>query len=122
VVNLQYASLLNPPHYTALSYTWGDPNVTQMILLNGKDHEATTNLDAALRQVRRQLQDNQKIRLWVDALCINQEDIDERSEQVLRIKYIYKRAEDVLVCIGSEEDESQKAMRLLEYLSRIDID
>jgi hypothetical protein len=48
--------------------------------------------------------------------------MDERSEQVLRIKYIYKRAEDVLVCIGNEEDEPEKAMRLLEYLSRIDID
>lgn len=59
-VNLQYASLINPPHYTALSYTWGDPNVTQTILLNGKDHEAITNLDAALRQVRRQLQETKR--------------------------------------------------------------
>jgi hypothetical protein len=49
-------------------------------------------------------------------------DMDERSEQVPRMKYIYKRAENVLVWIGSEEDVSEKSIHLLEYLSRIDVD
>jgi uncharacterized protein involved in exopolysaccharide biosynthesis len=58
-----------PRTYVALSYVWGDPIPAQPILLNGTTAYVTPNLSAALRQFR---QSRRVLRLWVDALCINQ--------------------------------------------------
>ena len=75
---LDHMSLNEYPSYRALSYCWGDPNVTRPIHVNGHEVQATTNLHEALQELRR----HGHIRLWVDALCINQSDIDERNRQV----------------------------------------
>jgi hypothetical protein len=72
---LKHAYLDDPPQYHALSYCWGDPTVTAPILVNGSTMEVTTNLEAALPELR-----GQKIKtIWVDALCINQQDPTERG-------------------------------------------
>ncbi|TGO59941.1 hypothetical protein BOTNAR_0154g00170 [Botryotinia narcissicola] len=64
------------PKYQALSYTWGDPSIRAPITVDGHVSMATTNLESALRYFR-----DPKITrvLWVDAVCINQEDITERD-------------------------------------------
>jgi hypothetical protein len=51
---LKHASLDDPPKYHALSYCWGDPMVIAPILVNGSTMEVTTNLEAALRELRAQ--------------------------------------------------------------------
>jgi hypothetical protein len=85
------------PKFTALSYTWGSPENQKFILLNGCSISITSNLHAGLTHIR----EKQSIRvLWVDALCINQEDILERSRQVPLMRDIYMVAEDVLVWLG----------------------
>ncbi|EEU41873.1 uncharacterized protein NECHADRAFT_85897 [Fusarium vanettenii 77-13-4] len=67
-----------PPKYEALSYTWGDPKVTREVIVNGYLVNVTFNLYSALYRLRQP----EKIRiLWVDALCINQTDVDERGQQ-----------------------------------------
>lgn len=73
-------SLEDYPQYEALSYFWGDPNNTQTVVLNCRLRSVTTNLESALRRLRRQ--DGEQRILWVDALCINQDDIAERNQQV----------------------------------------
>src|SRR6266516_377443 len=82
------------PKYKALSYCWGDPGHTGEITLNGKSIKVRKNLESALRHLR---DGTKEELLWVDALCINQNDLDERSSQVAIIDSMYGDAEEVIV-------------------------
>jgi hypothetical protein len=80
--------------YAALSYTWGDPALTETILVDSEPFQATTNLAAFLKTLaRRQAKWDwplgSLLNLWIDAICINQDDIPERNEQVLPMDDIY---------------------------------
>jgi hypothetical protein len=102
------------PEYSALSYTWGDPNVKEPILVNEQEFPVTTNLTAALWHLR--LATRARL-LWVDAICINQVDIPERNRQVQMMRNIYANAGKVLVWLGEPTEESSTAIHLLEDLS-----
>lgn len=54
--------------------------------------------------------------LWIDAICINQEDLDERSEQVVHMLQIYKNASRVIVWLGNEFEDSHLGMMSMKYL------
>ncbi|WYZ43194.1 hypothetical protein EsH8_VI_000893 [Colletotrichum jinshuiense] len=83
--------------YEALSYTWGIPDLSFHIELNGKRLGITNNLYTALRQLR---SDDQDRILWVDAVCIDQSNPKERGHQVQQMGYIYRQAERVLFWLG----------------------
>lgn len=93
--------------YEALSYTWGEDSETVDILVNGCLFPITTNLAAALRALR---YTHMPRILWVDAICINQKDIDERGKQVSIMWNIYQTACCVVVWLGPEEGDSSIAM------------
>lgn len=99
----------------ALSYCWGDPHITDEIILNGRRKQATTNLIAALRQFRAN-SGPQPTLLWVDAICINQEDVKERSEQVIYMGMLYFTAPIVHVWLGPF-DSISPGLRFLERIS-----
>jgi hypothetical protein len=61
------------------------------------------------------LQDQER-RLWIDAICINQEDLAERSSQVKLMSKIYKQAEQVVLWLGLEDSDTRKAFDLLHRL------
>jgi hypothetical protein len=107
------------PRYEALSYTWGDARNRQDILINGKFSTITENLGVALRYIR---QKDASRTLWVDALCINQSDVDECSQQVRRMLDIYKRAARVLAWLGAPSDDSDEALTLLTEFGQIMLD
>ena len=104
---LETISLNQKPEYTALSYVWGDPNVTIPISVNGKSIHITANLNSALLRIRRSSPD---ILLWVDAICINQQDEHEKSWQVGLMLQIYRKAAKVLVWLGPSADDSDFIM------------
>ncbi|OSS48751.1 hypothetical protein B5807_06858 [Epicoccum nigrum] len=89
------------PHYHALSYAWGHDVSPRTALVNHKNMLIGQNLDGALRHIRCGL--TEPATMWVDAICINQHDIEERSSQVLLMKDIYTSAERVLIYLGYEE-------------------
>jgi len=93
--------------YEALSYTWGDATQTSDIEINGANFPATVNLEGALRALRKP---DEPRTLWVDAVCINQSDLQEQGSQVKMMWDIYKNAERVLVWLGPEEGDSAIAM------------
>lgn len=72
--------------YEAVSYVWGAQELVAEILLDGEPHLITRNLEMALRYLR--LPTAQRT-LWVDAICINQNDPVERSQQVRLMREIY---------------------------------
>ena len=93
-------ALFRAPPFVALSYCWGDLADTICITVNDLEVLVTVNLHAALRQLRAV---GVKF-VWVDALCINQQDREERSIQIRRMSVIYKKAKQVTVWLGDEQD------------------
>jgi Heterokaryon incompatibility protein (HET) len=84
--------------YESLSYAWGDESVKVPIIFCAQPFLVTANLAHALRNLRFESSDPKKKRaLWIDALCIDQLNPTERSEQVQRMGSIYKSADNVLV-------------------------
>jgi hypothetical protein len=97
--------------YNALSYCWGDPNVRSEIFVNDVQTAVTTNLYDALWQLRAL-----KIyEIWVDAICINEENKTERSLQVRFMKRIYEKARGVIAWLGTDSRNSSDA---LDFLSQ----
>ena len=104
------------PAYQALSYAWGRPDGEKAhILLNGIKHTVTKTLEAALRCLRHKDGEN-KLLIWVDTLCINQADLDEKAREVRRMQSIYQRAEQVSVWLGEHSENSPLAWVLLKEL------
>ena len=90
------------PKYTALSYTWGQPHRTKDIFVETSSQciKVTENLHAALVHLRRRV----PVKLWIDAICINQDDIKERSSQVRLMRQIYRGANQVVVWIPNPDE------------------
>jgi hypothetical protein len=92
--NISVVERDSAPPYEALSYAWGDPADSKVIRCENRKLRVTTNLRNALYQIR----DPVEVKLlWADAVCINQRDNDERSNQVRQMPLIYSNAKRVLV-------------------------
>ncbi|KAI0205211.1 heterokaryon incompatibility protein-domain-containing protein [Astrocystis sublimbata] len=107
--------------FWALSYEWGDPNNTDEIIVNGERTTVTSNLKDTLQRIcswwRRWNYDG-SISLWIDALCINQVDAVERSDQILKMRQIYTTAARVLIMTGPEVEDQRAASDLLGKIYR----
>jgi hypothetical protein len=98
---LIYVFLTDNPPYEALSYCWGDQSNPVTIRCDASTIPVTQNLYAALLR----LQKKQETRtLWVDAICINQGDDSERTQQVRQMKDIYQAVSRTLVWLGPGTD------------------
>lgn len=84
---------------------WGDRTYTTTINCNGKPLVISTNLGIALRRFRQTFKTRT---LWADAVCINQADLVERSQQVSLMSAIYSKAEHVLAWLGHDEKGDAK--------------
>jgi hypothetical protein len=112
---LQEVSLDEKPVYEAISYCWGAPLEFHPILCRDKRLNVSPNLTAALRHLRRP---ETHRALWADAICISQDDILERSQQVQMMQNIFEGAEHVLVWLGEADADSRLAMKLVEAVQQ----
>jgi Heterokaryon incompatibility protein (HET) len=101
--------------YAALSYAWGDMADTVDAVVNGTVVKITRNLEGALQMLRRTGATGKK-KHWVDALCINQNDLVERGHQVRRMRDIFGVASEVMVWIGEASSDSHKAIDLISTI------
>lgn len=103
--------------YEALSYTWGDLRLQDSISLNRNITSVTVNLFGALEDIRL---DHGTRLLWVDALCIDQNNTMERNHQVKQMGTIYKKAKRVLAWLGRPKNlgEVQIAPSILDFLDQ----
>ena len=103
--------------YEPLSYVWADPTRTHSILCQGVRIGLTGSLYHALRRVR--LPNNRR-RIWADQICIDQDDLAERSQQVQFMNAIYRNASGVLVWLGNDDrDEAATAFRFVRELAAV---
>lgn len=105
--------------YIALSYVWGPQTPAHTIMIDGVPFRVGPNLYLALQQLRRSQRIRQGFMVWIDAICINQQDMDERSRQVARMRDIYASAWQVVSWLGEERDDSNLAIDALRFLARL---
>lgn len=86
--------------YVAVSYVWGNAEPTQRIIVNGHSILIAENLFSFLRHA----QCHHNMVLWIDALCINQQDIAERNLQIQKMKTIFDSAVTVIAWLGPCKD------------------
>lgn len=110
-------NLHDSPPFEALSYTWGDRESCITVKLDGELVKITENLCLALQHLRL---DDLPRTLWVDALCINQLDYNERNQQVAAMRYIYERATCVVIFLGEAWDGHEIAIEFLQLVSQND--
>ncbi|KAK0671601.1 heterokaryon incompatibility protein-domain-containing protein [Cercophora samala] len=101
--------------YNALSYTWGKSIKQDEITINGCKSFITENLYCALWNLREQHVDRV---LWIDAICIDQDNHKERGHQVGQMRNIYENAEEVIVWLGERTILTDTAMDLLDRVNR----
>jgi hypothetical protein len=100
--------------YTALSYVWGNPAATKIVLIDGEPLGITTSLHSALVRLRAQ----GYVNIWADAVCINQspEALQERAKQVQMMDRIYSLAESVIADVGESDADFEPAMELMKRI------
>lgn len=102
-VNCKTRSVLlaDKPHYEAISYVWGSQNTLKTINISGFEVQVTRSLFAILRQFR---YPDRKRALWIDQLCINQNDMVEKTDQVALMRDIYQECAECQVWLGAIEN------------------
>ncbi|CAJ0551555.1 Ff.00g114850.m01.CDS01 [Fusarium sp. VM40] len=96
--------------WTCLSYTWGTEPATKEITINGVSFLVRSNVYNFLQEARRRGLTN----LWIDSICINQNDMEERNAQVGLMSRIFSDAKLVMVWLGQGSEATERAFRLLE--------
>lgn len=117
---LLLSQLADRPEFTALSYTWadisGDRSCSETIFI-GLEWEAlpiTKNCAAALRRLR---SNRDAVVVWVDAICIDQDNVGERSQQVGLMRDVYSRARKVIAFLGDDGDNQTPEGQLMHRMS-----
>lgn len=122
VLQLKTSSINDAPEFSALSYVWGQESGTcnvqcvNELTLGGALMPITSNLLGALPFLRA----FSKRPIWIDAICINQDDLDEKARVIPRMNEIYGQAAEVLIWLGPQGDDSQFAIDVLNWISHPD--
>jgi hypothetical protein len=99
--------------YEALSYVWGSETKPRFILIDGQNLGVTENLYTLL--LRLQAHNCSRI-IWVDAVCINQTNEEEKETQISLMAEIYAKAIRVIVWLGKTEDNSDQALERIRFV------
>ena len=108
---LKVVSLDDSPVFSALSYMWGDATITESIKIDGKAIPVTVNLANAIRGIQHQWAEGECSEepldeqwLWADAICINQQDDQEKNYQVPLMAHIFSSARRVFCWLGPKDE------------------
>jgi hypothetical protein len=111
--NLRGSSKVTHP-YEALSYFWGDQDNRQYIVVDNQKLAVGQNLYGALSRLR----DHDFTRiLWIDAICIDQQNDKEKEAQIQMMALIYAQARCVLVWLGEAADGSDQVLEKIRLAS-----
>lgn len=112
--DLVCVSLDDDPSYLAISYVWGDPKIVGHFESHHKGQERRIPYNNGVFDIIDTiLERGTTLYLWIDALCINQEDLRERASQVAMMGVIFSRARQVVAFIGQADDISITAMEFI---------
>jgi hypothetical protein len=101
------------PDYETISYCWGERTKTKSIKINGQARKVPISAVEAL--VRMRFPAANRV-LWIDAICINQEDSTEKAHQVAMMYDIYSKGRRNLIWLGKEVDSTWQSIKALEII------
>src|ERR1700759_1288034 len=111
---LRTVSMSNSPSFTALSYAWGSQSPSQFqhqIMLKNQSHNHPLKISSSLNDALSILRDTYgSISIWIDAVCINQDDDEEKCHQILLMREIFTWATTVYVFLGKGNSSTDAAM------------
>lgn len=110
-VSLKTFDIRECPRFTALSYTWGGEHPCHPIDVNLQRFYVRENLWYALRQLL-QLKHREQY-FWIDAICINQNDDQERAHQVNMMRDIFASADKTIAWLGLSDSNSRLVMNAI---------
>jgi Heterokaryon incompatibility protein (HET) len=110
---LTVAALKDKPDFNALSYAWGDPGTTLEFSCSGAILCVHENLADFLRLASRKYHHRP---IWIDAICINQDDDSEKNHQIPLMGEIYSNASQVLVWLGTNSEQGDEAFRSIPII------
>ena len=118
------ASLLMQEHhlgdrrlpYMAISYSWGNPKDRVLVSCNENDLQITRSLHGALWRLREKGYTGQ---IWADAICINQQDSIEKTEQIRMMGDVYQKAEQVFIWLGEDEENDELGLVLMSSINAL---
>ena len=115
--DIHIVPITKPGRFWALSYAWGPPPSEQIPYYLETSHGRlliSASLNLALRKIRAR---RQSVRVWADAVCINQMNSHEKTLQIQLMGDIYHCSERVFAWLGPDEDNSERAMATLIHIS-----
>ncbi|CAJ2501031.1 Uu.00g038840.m01.CDS01 [Anthostomella pinea] len=109
---LKHASLQTQPkpQYQTISYVWGNPNQRGETVIESIAVSVPASSERVLRRLR---SSETTLCLWIDAICINQDDLPERGQQVGMMAAIYKNSMGNIVHLGEDDHFMQAALKNL---------
>jgi hypothetical protein len=110
-------SLNNAPLYEALSYVWGNRTPEYTITVNDLLFEVGSSLHIALAQLAQAT--TAGTWLWIDAICIDQTNVDEKSSQVQQMRDIFQAAHSVWVSLGESSQDVDSLLSLMDCIGPI---
>lgn len=115
IIELKDAPERHP--FEAVSYAWGPKN-TDKIMIDGRPLAINAGSSEALRQVRKP---DRRRALWVDEICIYQDDAKEKAHQVLHMGEVYKASGCTLICLGpgSEPEDGWHAREVAGLINDV---
>ncbi|KAK4495906.1 hypothetical protein PRZ48_013174 [Zasmidium cellare] len=106
--------------FIAISYTWGEPGSEEVIEIDGRTFLVRQNCRYALWQMRKHVsRGHRPSYYWIDSVCINQNDEDEKASQVRLMGQIFSQARYVAACIGDMDNAFRDLLSLPPYGSKI---
>jgi hypothetical protein len=111
--SLEIADVRDAPPYEALSYSWGEANATIPLHFLSGSILISVDLHEGIKQICTLIDPP---RLWIDAICVNQKDVDEMAGQIPLMSEVYSRAARVLVWLGKSADDSDVVMDRMQPL------
>ncbi|KAL2070377.1 hypothetical protein VTL71DRAFT_13403 [Oculimacula yallundae] len=102
-----------PCEFIAISYLWGPPEKPEKVWCNGLSIDITLSAMSVLRMAA---SDPDIEYIWIDALCIDQSNILEKSVQIRLMRYVYPAAKRTIAWLGNSTATSDDAMNFIVTL------
>ncbi|RDL39481.1 Uncharacterized protein BP5553_03821 [Venustampulla echinocandica] len=109
------------PKYHALSYCWGDPTRSNSLKCNGKEVLITTTLKDALLRLAA-LGRGSAEWIWIDQICVDQTNNEEKGTQVNMMREIYRKSEKTIIWLGPDIKGIETTSSLLDDMWRLHIE